>query len=440
MEPWKMVEAGFEAGSQGQSDFQAAYGVLEQIEKIPDADKACTRATKSTFRLTKKPGASPLLFGKFLMSSTVFVSLEDIADYLPPYEESVCEVALDPKLREAYMGIQEDIQQALRENRGNRSLMSLMLHRLMLYPDHPFRIGEIWGKRFDPQEGRLVPFLVTKAPDLPEDEIYSKERKLIEDIREELRQGRRCQVFATFTGEHDVPERLERVLRQAGFRVAVLRASVPALKREQWYEQQIKNGVEVVLGHPKLVETGLDLLWFPTIYFYQTGYSLHTLRQASRRSWRIGQHLDVRVKFLIYDETTQRTCLRLMGRKMLVALMMEGKFSGEGIHSLDADDDMLAAMARELVEKGGVGESADAVWNELRRERAAQAAVTPQLPKPEAFDEPPIIGDMFSEFVAAQTTASPGPVLVETKPKPKKKVESIWPTGYVVGEQMKLFG
>jgi hypothetical protein len=120
MEPWKMVEAGYEAGSQGQSDFQANYGVLESIEKIPDEDKACTKATKSTFRLTKKPGASPLLFGKFLMSSTVFVSLEDIADYLPPYEESVCEVGLDPQLREAYMKIQEDIQRALRANRGNR--------------------------------------------------------------------------------------------------------------------------------------------------------------------------------------------------------------------------------------------------------------------------------------------------------------------------------
>jgi hypothetical protein len=440
MEPWKMVEAGFEAGSQGQSDFQAGYGVLEQIEKVPDVDKACTRATKSTFRLTKKPGASPLLFGKFLMSSTVFVSLEDIADYLPPYEETVCEVALDPQLREAYMGIQEDIQHALRENRGNRSLMSLMLHRLMLYPDHPFRIGEIWGKRFDPQEGRLVPFLVTTAPDLPEDEIYSKERKLVEDIREELRQRRRCQVFATFTGEHDVPERLERVLRQAGFRVAVLRASVPALKREQWYEQQIKNGVEVVLGHPKLVETGLDLLWFPTIYFYQTGYSLHTLRQASRRSWRIGQHLEVRVKFLIYDETTQRTCLRLMGRKMLVALMMEGKFSGEGIHSLDADDDMLAAMARELVEKGGVGESADAVWSELRRERALQAVAIPQLPKPEPVEESPMIADMFSDLASPMPTSIPGPVLVASKAKSTRKTESIWPTGSIAGEQMRLFG
>ena len=440
MEPWKMVEEGFEAGSQGQSDFQAAFGVLESIEKIPDADNACTRATKSTFRLSKKPGASPLLFGKFLMSSTVFVSLEDIADYLPPYEESVCQIALDPELHRAYTKVQQDIQTALKANRGNRSLMSLMLHRLQLYPDHPFGIGEIWGKRFDPQAGRLVPFLVTIAPELSQDFIYAKERKLLDDIREELRQGRRCQVYATFTGEHDVPERLERVLRHAGFRVAVLRSTVPTLKRELWYEKQVKEGVEVVICHPRLVETGLDLLWFPTLYFYETGYSLHTLRQASRRSWRIGQRHEVRVKFFIYEDTTQVTCLRLMGRKMLVALMLEGKFSGEGIHSMDADDDMLAAMARELVEKGGVGESADAVWEELRRERAAQGVAAPALPQPEQWEDAPVMADMFSELVSLTASSAPGPILVDSRPKPKKKVESLWPTGYVVGEQMRLFG
>ncbi len=55
---------------------------------------------------------------------------------------------------------------------------------------------------------------------------------------------------------------------------------------------------------------------------------------------------------------------------MLVALMMEGRFSGEGIHSLETDDDMMSAMARELVERGRVGESADAVWADLKRERA----------------------------------------------------------------------
>jgi len=115
MEPWKMAEAGFEAGSQGESDFQATYGVLESIEKIPLSDNACTTAAKSNIRLPKRPGASPLLFGKFLMSSTVFVSLEDIAAYLPPYEERVIEIALDPKLEKAYEKIEKDIQAALRE-------------------------------------------------------------------------------------------------------------------------------------------------------------------------------------------------------------------------------------------------------------------------------------------------------------------------------------
>jgi hypothetical protein len=60
--------------------------------------------------------------------------------------------------------------------------------------------------------------------------------------------------------------------------------------------------------HPKLVETGLDLLAFPTLYFYQTGYSPHTLRQASRRSWRIGQKHPVKVKFFVSKATTQTTC------------------------------------------------------------------------------------------------------------------------------------
>jgi hypothetical protein len=153
----------------------------------------------------------------------------------------------------------------------------------------------------------------------------------------------------------------------------VLRSSVPTDKREDWYERQLKAGVEVEFCHPKLVETGLDLLAFPTLYFYETGYSLHTLRQASRRSWRIGQRFPVRVKFVSYSGTTQETCLRLMGKKMLVALMMEDKFSGEGLQALDTDEDLMSAMAREPVEKAGVGESADAVWRELNHEREGNA-------------------------------------------------------------------
>jgi len=55
-----------------------------------------------------------------------------------------------------------------------------------------------------------------------------------------------------------------------------------------------------------------------------------------------------------------------MGKKLLVALTLEGKFAGEGLHDIEDDDDMLAAMARELVEKDGIGETADAVWSRLK--------------------------------------------------------------------------
>ena len=169
---------------------------------------------------------------------------------------------------------------------------------------------------------------------------------------------------------------------------AVLRASVDTSKREAWYARQIKEGTQVVISHPKLVETGLDLLDFPTILFYESGYSLHTLRQASRRSWRIGQRRPVRVKFLCYEGTMQTACLRLIGEKLLVALTMEGKFAGEGLQNIDEDDDMLSAMARALVERNGIGETADAVWKSLNAEHQklfpATARSTGDVSLPEA--------------------------------------------------------
>jgi hypothetical protein len=122
------------------------------------------------------------------------------------------------------------------------------------------------------------------------------------------------------------------------------------------------------------LQTGLDLLAFPTIFFVQTGYSIYTLRQASRRSWRIGQKERVRVAFFTYYDTAQESCLRLMGKKLLVSLAMEGKLHAEGLQAMDEDDDLLTAMARELVTRQGVGEQAAKVWRALTKVRTVAAA------------------------------------------------------------------
>jgi hypothetical protein len=147
---------------------------------------------------------------------------------------------MDEALGRAYEHVEKDIREAVVANRGNRSLM---MHRLLLYPDHPFDIGEIWGKRFNPQTKHYESFLVTEAPELAKDVVYSKERRLIEDIRKELRQGRRCQVYATFTGEFDVAARLESVLRGAGIRVAVTLADFARLMRTPYGRSSISSAL-----------------------------------------------------------------------------------------------------------------------------------------------------------------------------------------------------
>ena len=365
----RMTEDGYEWGSAGRERFTRDFGVIETIERITVEDNACSRKTKKTVTIKRKPGASPLLFGKYLMDHCAFIGLEDISDGLPSYREEVVSVAMEAPLKTAYEELEEEITACLKEHRGNSSVASTMLNALLAWPDHPYGFGTLYGSEFDPETKCRESFVIAETVDLDKNETYAKERALIEEVKTQLARGRKCQIFAVYTNKHDVTARLEQMFRTEGIRASILRASVPTHRREAWYREQLRRGIDVAICHPKIVETGLDLLDFPTILFHETGYSLHTLRQSSRRSWRIGQRRPVEVKFFAYAGTMQEVCLRLMGKKLLVALAMEGKFASEGLQAIDGDDDMLTAMARELVENKGIGESADSIWRSVQQLR-----------------------------------------------------------------------
>jgi superfamily II DNA or RNA helicase len=402
LEPHKMVAEGYEWGEPGVRSFAETYGVLERVTIIAPEENACSKA-KVTKQVKRKPGASPLLFGKFLMELGAFVSLEDISSELPSYREEVIGVDMDEPLAKAYTDLEEQIKEALEEHRGNHSVISTALNALLSYPDRPYGMGDLIGTEYDPELHGRVPFLIAKTQDLAEDLHYAKERKLIECIKADLARGRKCQIYAVYTAKRDVTSRLERVLSQEGIRVSVLTSQVPPDQREAWYERKLREGMQVCVAHPRLVSVGMDLLWAPSIYFLQTGYSIYTLRQASRRSWRIGQRSNVVVRFLTYNDTMQTSCLRLMGKKLLVSLAMEGKFSNEGLQGIEDDDDVLTAMARELVTEKGVGESAASVW------KAVQEQHSRLLPDSPAFEE-----ESAEEFAASPHN---GLVTFATTPK-----------------------
>ena len=94
----------------------------------------------------------------------------------------------------------------------------------------------------------------------------------------------------------------------------------------------------------------MDLNAFTTLIFYDTGYKLFTLRQASLRSWRINQSAPrVEVYMLYHAGTMQHKAIKLMASKLAAAGMIEGSFSEEGLSAMSECEDMTTLMARELM-------------------------------------------------------------------------------------------
>ena len=121
---------------------------------------------------------------------------------------------------------------------------------------------------------------------------------------------------------------------------------------------RVKQGIDVMICHPRLVQTGLDLIDFPTICWYETDYSVYVMRQASRRSWRIGQTRPVKVVFMSYRNTLQADALKLVAKKLQSSLAVEGELPEDGLAAYGDDgDDLMMALARKIVSGDGEDEA-----------------------------------------------------------------------------------
>ena len=329
-------------------------------------DNRMSRGSKSTTK-SVRPGIMPPLFGRHLIDKCVFLGLHEVAHNLPPLTEECIPVRMDAELAKAYRDeVEGPLRDAIKEmmKRRDRRLLGTMVQTLLAYPDFPFGwkpIGIEMANRFT---------TVAVPPNLDEGVIRPKERALLDLVRTEKAQGRKVWVYVQYTNKHDVQSRLERLLREAGFEVGGLRSNVPLARREEWIAKHAGQ-LDVVISHPRLVETGLDLFEkagrynFPTLCFYETGYNLFTLRQASRRAWRIGQTQPCRVVYFYYERTMQDRALALMGKKLTAAQALEGKFSTEGLVAMAGEDaNIEIALARSLVDHMNEGD-ARRLWGKV---------------------------------------------------------------------------
>ena len=380
---------------QDDMEFARRYGRVDTIvtEKLSSGgdDNRRSRGKSTSTRQAEQPGIMPTLYGRHLIGNTIFLSLRDVAENLPSYEEQPIAVSMSADLADAYRKVEADLKDEVANllRRGNHQLLSGMLHALLAYPDYPWDWSDIGYN----EGGRFVH--VTTPPTLDRDTLWPKERKLLEILRQENGESRQSWVFACYTNTHPVLGRLEKIIRDAGLTVTVLDAAkVPTRHRSQWIAENAP-GVDVLISHPQPVRTGLTLFDaagrhnFPSISFYETGYDLFTLRQASRRSWRIGQKHPCRVYFLYYQATMQARAMALMAQKLDASLALEGQFSAEGLAALSADSgSMTMELAKSLVENLDFGD-AERVWAKLNMDQAVpvvQAATAIESPSPLVHD------------------------------------------------------
>ena len=82
----------------------------------------------------------------------------------------------------------------------------------------------------------------------------------------------------------------------------------------------------------------------------ENDYSVYVMRQASRRSWRIGQTRPVKVVFMSYRNTLQADALKLVAKKLQSSLAVEGELPEDGLAAFgDEGDDLMMALARKIV-------------------------------------------------------------------------------------------
>ena len=255
------------------------YGFEEHTVGKPDDDaiEDGRNSRRRKFRkvVRERPGLVPsALF--HIIGNTVFLRLADVASGLPPYDEQVMLSSMDSEedatgysQRSAYNTVYEELRLKLAEalKAGSKRLLATYLQTLLAYPD-----GCTKGETvFDPRSGDVI----VQVPPLSEERLYPKEKALIDMVAAERMEGRRVLVYATHTGTRDITERMDDMLTRHGFRVAVMKAdAVAPERREAWVADRVKQGIDVMICHPRLVQTGLDLIDFPTLIWYETEFSV----------------------------------------------------------------------------------------------------------------------------------------------------------------------
>jgi hypothetical protein len=167
----------------------------------------------------------------------------------------------------------------------------------------------------------------------------------------------------------------------------------------------------------------LDLLNFPSLFFYQTGYRLNIVRQASRRHWRIGQPNKCLTMYAAYKNSMQELAINLMAAKMSAAMALEGQFSQEGLAALTegSGGSLATELAKRFVGNNIEGvESAESIWGKMTID-ASQILPASSIEAP-SYEEEEVDEPAVWDLLSSGSPQDAGQAPLDTRPADEPEV------------------
>lgn len=402
LDPGRMKKYGY--NFKDELKFAYTYGTVKKIyEMVDESTKETCYNQKSKGRQIGapkvKPGISPLIFRDFLLDKTVFLDLSDMSRFLPPLKEEVVTVDVPAQIEDKDGNLisnpEFECQQfykQLIDNLKGQGVFSMVLQYSLSYLDKPYGIEPIRS----PYTGLVLAEPRDYSYLIQNNSLLAKEKKLLEILREELSGNRNCVIYAEYTRSPQtcVTYRLKKIIQQhlhlGDDEVVIIETDYPtAAKREEWMHEKAEKGAKIFITNPRCVETGLDFCWmkngnrynYPTLIFYQLGYSLFTIWQASRRAYRLNQREECRTIYLAYAGTIQETVIALIAEKQVATSAIQGKFSTEGLSAMAQGVDVKLRLAQALFNLDNVsGNKLQEMFDVLNQDQAAQDSFTDYAP------------------------------------------------------------
>jgi hypothetical protein len=323
-------------------------GIMEkQIDEYPQYDSesgAYTGVATYERPYVESNGISPRLVAEML-DHTIYLSLQDLGANLPEYTEYTLPVPMDSDIGSTYDEIRTKLKDYLKDRywEGDTSFRGSYLQWSLGWPNRPYEATDIIHNiRSKVSRNVITPVSIAKIPAFDPHRIFNKEQELIDLLNSELEDNRPCVIYVRQTDTNDIQPRLEMLIKKhvSKAKLYTLRASVNPEKREKVINQQIEQGVNVLITNPILVATGLDLIQFKSLIWYEPIYDLRVMSQASSRTLRANASADIPLKtiYMFYEGTMEHSAIALMSRKQRAAKLLTGEVGLSGLDSLTEDE------------------------------------------------------------------------------------------------------